>query len=70
MTAALQPDRWIEALDTMARHTGASHGQLIGIGGVRDVMFNLATNFEPSAFAKFVQVGGGSPVTIFRIAAS
>ncbi|WP_374524948.1 helix-turn-helix transcriptional regulator [Sphingopyxis sp.] len=70
MTAALQPDRWIEALDTMARHTGASHGQLIGIGGVRDVMFNLATNFEPSAFAKFVQVGGGSPDTNFRIAAS
>jgi len=70
MAAALQPDRWTEALDTMARHTGASHGQLIGIGGVRDVMFNLATNFDPSAFEKFVEVGGGSPEANFRIAAS
>ena len=70
MSAALQPDLWTEALDTMARHTGASHGQLIGIGGMRDVMFNIASNFEDSAFEKFVEVGGGSPNTNFRIAAS
>lgn len=70
MTAALQPDRWTDALDTMARHTGASHGQLVGIGGARDVMFNLATNFEPSAFETFVEMGGGSPDANFRVAAS
>lgn len=70
MAAALQPDRWMEALDLMARQTGASHGQLIGIGGGRDIEFNLATNFEDWAFKKFVDVGGGSPKANFRIAAS
>lgn len=70
MAAALQPGRWLEALDLMARETGASHGQLIGIGGAREIPFNLATNFDPSTFEKFVEVGGGSPHLNFRIAAS
>jgi DNA-binding CsgD family transcriptional regulator len=70
VAAALQPDRWPEALDLMARETGSSHGQLIGIGEGRAVEFNLATNFEPWAFEKFVEMGGGSPTTNFRIAAS
>lgn len=70
MSAALQPERWVDALDTMARHIGASHGQLIGIGGVRDVVFNIASNFDASAFAKFVEVGGGSGQVNFRVAAS
>lgn len=70
MSAALQPDQWIEALDAIARHTGASHGQLIGVGGVRDVTFNIASNFQASAFAEFEKFGGGSPHANFRIAAS
>lgn len=70
LTAALEPERWLEALDIMARHTGAAHGQLIGVGGARDVPFNLVTNFDSSALQKFIDIGGGSPELNFRIAAS
>ena len=70
LTAALEPERWLEALDVMARHTGATHGQLIGVGGARDIPFNLVTNFESSSLQKFVDIGGGSPELNFRIAAS
>lgn len=70
MSAALEPQRWLESLDTMASHMGASHGQLIGVGGERDVPFNLVTNFAPPAFDEFIAIGGGSPEVNFRIAAS
>jgi hypothetical protein len=31
MQAALQPDLWLAALDTLATRTGSTHGQLIGL---------------------------------------
>lgn len=69
LSAALEPEKWLEALDTMARHTGAAHGQLIGVGGARDIPFNIVTNIEPAALQEFIGIGGGSPTVNFRIAA-
>lgn len=70
MAAALEPGRWLGALDVMAREVGASHGQLIGVGGDRDVSFNLVTNFDTAALQEFVAMGGASPQLNYRVAAA
>lgn len=71
MGAALEPERWPEALGAMASRTGSAHGQLIGVGGggARDIPFNILTDFPPSDAQDFVAMGGGSPALNFRIAA-
>ena len=70
-TAALEPERWPEALGVLASHTGSAHGQLIGVGGggARDIPFNILTDFPQSDANAFVAMGGGSPTLNFRIAA-
>lgn len=70
MTAALEPDRWMGALDTMASHTGATHGQLIGIGGARDLPFNLMTNADGWDDAELINAGGYRADVNYRIAAN
>lgn len=70
MAAAFQPDLWLKSLDVMAGCTRSAHGQLIGIGADRDVPFNLVTHFDEPDFRTFVEIGGGSPDTNFRIAAA
>jgi DNA-binding CsgD family transcriptional regulator/PAS domain-containing protein len=72
MVAALQPERWPMALDQMASHTRSFCGQLIGIGGARDVPFNIVSQLSQlsqEALAEFVAVGGGDPAVNYRIAA-
>lgn len=70
LTAALEPERWPEALQVMADHTGATHGQLIGLGGARDVPFNIVTQFDPDQLQHFIDIDGGSPAVNFRVAAN
>lgn len=70
MAAALEPERWMDSLDLMASHTGASHGQLIGIGGARDLPFNLVTNSHGWPFQELVDAGGYLPELNYRIAAN
>lgn len=70
MAAALEPEKWMDALDRMARATGATHGQLIGIGGARDLPFNLVTNAEGWRFQELIDAGGYLPETNYRIAAN
>lgn len=70
LTAALEPNRWLESLDIMAQHTGSRCGQLIGIGGARSIPFNLVSNFDSSHLREFVEIDGGSPDLNFRIAAN
>jgi len=70
MAAAFQPDLWLHSLDVMARTTRSSHGQLISIGAQRDVLVNLVTHFKEKYFSTFIEMGGGSPDTSFRIAAA
>ena len=70
LAAALEPDRWPEALAEMAQRTGASHGQLIGVGGARDIPFNIVTDLDEQRLREFVELDGGSPALNFRVAAS
>lgn len=70
MSAALEPDRWLGALEVLARTTGAEHGQLIGIGAGREIGFNLVTNFDEQALRTFAGFDGGSPYINFRVAAA
>lgn len=70
MQAALQPDRWLEALDALAGQTGSGHGQLIGVGGAREIPFNIVTNFGSDLIEHFAASGWGSETHNFRVAAS
>lgn len=70
LTAALEPDRWPDALSSMANHCGAARGQLIGIGGARDIPFNIVSDMDARHFPDFITVGGASPRLNFRIAAN
>lgn len=70
MSAALKPDRWLDALGQIADHSRSSHGQLIGIGGARDIPFNIVTDFDADDLAAFVAMDGGSSDINFRIAAN
>ncbi|ODP38314.1 helix-turn-helix transcriptional regulator [Sphingomonas turrisvirgatae] len=70
MAAALEPALWMESLDRMARETGASHGQLIGIGGARDLPFNLITNSDGWRFQELIDAGGYLADVNYRVAAN
>ena len=70
LNAALEPDNWSEALDRMASQTGSYRGQLIGVGGAREVPFNIVTRLEDMSLQEFVDIGGGSPTVNYRVAAS
>jgi DNA-binding CsgD family transcriptional regulator len=70
MAAAIEPALWLDSLDQMARATGASHGQLIGIGGARDLPFNLISDSEGWPTQELVDLGGYRPDVNYRIAAN
>lgn len=70
MQAALQPEAWIGALETLASRTGSSHGQLIGVGGAREIPFNIVTDFGADLITHFANSGWGSETHNFRVAAS
>lgn len=68
--AALEPERWPGALAEMAAHIGSSHGQLIGVGDGRDLLFNIVNDFDDSHTRALIEFGGATPAENFRIAAS
>lgn len=70
LRAALEPDYWLEALDQMASQTGSYRGQLIGVGGAREVPFNIVTRLDEMSLQEFVDIGGASPKVNYRVAAS
>ncbi|MBL9065676.1 MAG: helix-turn-helix transcriptional regulator [Sphingopyxis sp.] len=70
MQAALQPDMWLGALDALASQTGSGHGQLIGVGGAREIPFNIVTNFSTDLIDHFAVSGWGAETHNFRVAAS
>ena len=70
MQAALQPEMWLEALDALATQTGSGHGQLIGVGGAREIPFNIVTNFSTDLIDHFAASGWGAETHNFRVAAS
>lgn len=70
MAAALNRDRWIEALQAFADFTGSAHAQLIGIGGAATVPFNLVTGLGEAPLREFVEIDGGNPEINYRVKAS
>ena len=68
--AALEPERWPDALAEMAAHTGSSHGQLIGVGDGRDLLFNVINDFDHSHTRELIEFGGATPAENYRLAAS
>lgn len=70
MQAALQPEMWLDALGALAAHTGSAHGQLIGVGGAREIPFNIVTEFDTALIDHFAASGWGSETHNFRVAAS
>lgn len=70
MAAALDQDRWMDALEALADYTGSSHAQLIGLGDAATVPFNLVTNLDEAPLRKFVEIDGGNPEINYRVSAS
>jgi DNA-binding CsgD family transcriptional regulator len=68
--AAFEPDGWLKALHALAKATGSTRGQLIGIGGPAVVPFNLATNLADQALTDFLALNGGDPSVNWRVAAA
>lgn len=68
MSAALEPDRWADAIQAMARATGSRHGQLIGFGHGA-ASFNWISDIDHSIVAKTATIDQGSPDLNFRFAA-
>lgn len=68
--AAVDPSRWMDALQALAEATGSARGQLIGIGGDAAVPFNWVNDFPQHAFDEFVAMDGGSPLVNPRVAAA
>ncbi len=60
-TAALGGAPWYAALQDLARATGSTHGELIGIGANASVPFNIVTDIDPAFHPAFEQVRGGDP---------
>lgn len=67
--AALDSDEWPNALEQMAKETGASHGQLIGLGSDRTIPFNFVTNFDDEV-RRALELEATSPEKSYRVAAS
>lgn len=62
---------WMRALEELARHTGASRAQIIGLGGRQAVPFNYVSNVgDDRLFDQFVDIDGGSPSVNWRVAAT
>ncbi len=70
LDAALDPGKWLGALDMMASRTGSSRGQLIGVGAGREIPFNMVTGFTPAMIRKPESHGWYSEAANFRVAAS
>ena len=68
--AALEPERWPDALAEMAARTGSSHGQFIGVGDGRDLLFNIINDFDHSQTRELIEFGGATPAENYRLAAS
>lgn len=68
--AAIDSSRWNDALRKFASLTGSSYGQLIGIGGPRNIPFNFMSVPSEKLTDEFIEIDGGSPLINPRIAAS
>lgn len=67
--AAWQPKEWIPALRLLADECGASHAQLIGIGGPAMVMFNWISDFSEGLASVLHDAALHDPENNYRVLA-
>lgn len=69
LSAAVEPQRWITALEQLAHATGSNHAQIIGIGPSYALDFNWVSDMDAPAHAAADRAELISPATNFRVAA-
>lgn len=69
LAAAVEPQRWLGALELLADSTGSDHAQIIGIGPDYSLGFNWVNGMTPEDHVKFDRVELVTPATNFRVAA-
>lgn len=68
LSAAIEPDKWDDALKAMATATGSRHGQLIGFGAGA-APFNWISDIDESVVTKSAAIDQSAPDLNFRVAA-
>lgn len=68
LSAALEPEKWGEAIKAMADATGSRHGQLIGFGPGAS-SFNWISDIDASIVTKTAAIDQSAPDLNFRVAA-
>jgi DNA-binding CsgD family transcriptional regulator len=68
LSAALEPEKWGQAIHAMAEATGSRHGQLIGFGAGASA-FNWISSIDDSILAKSASIDQSAPDLNFRVAA-
>ncbi|WP_088182425.1 helix-turn-helix transcriptional regulator [Sphingobium sp. Z007] len=68
LSAALEPEKWGDAIKTMADATGSRHGQLIGFGPGASG-FNWISDIDASIVTKTGAIDQSTPDLNFRVAA-
>lgn len=69
LAAAVEPERWLGALQLLAESTGSDHAQIIGIGRDYSIDFNWVSGMTPEEHAKSDRIELVAPTTNFRVAA-
>jgi DNA-binding CsgD family transcriptional regulator len=67
--AALNPSKWLDALEEFARATGSARAELVGAGSQAGGNFSWVTSTDDRTMQDFFSSGGHSPQSNFRIAA-
>ena len=68
MSAPLNDDGWKNALGQLASATRSERGQLLAVGGPREIPFNCITNAPTERWTQdFAEIGGGSAEVSWRI---
>jgi DNA-binding CsgD family transcriptional regulator len=70
LAAAVEPQRWLDALEQLAFAAASDHAQIIGIGPELTIGFNWVSDMGPEAHAAADRADLISPATNFRVAAA
>jgi DNA-binding CsgD family transcriptional regulator len=69
LAAPFEEDGWNAALRLLARRTGATHAQLLGLGD-EATLFNFMPDIDPAYQREFMEIEGWRPEVNWRVAAS
>ena len=69
LAAPFEAEGWDAALRLLARRTGSSHAQLLGLGEAA-ALFNFMPDVDPAYQREFMEIEGWRPEVNWRVAAS